>query len=95
MGRISILSQVEFLAFPKITRPDRDAFRRFSDRVDVVGLDRDHPALIDTIVDLRRQYRLKLPDAIVAATAVERNAILVTDDTQLRKLAAVRSSATS
>ena len=88
---ISILSQIEFLAFPNIAKQDREAFQRFSERVDVVGLDRAEPALIDRIVDLRQQYRVKLPDAIIAATAVERSATLITDDGQLRKLAAVRS----
>ncbi len=50
---ISILSQIEFLVFPDITPQDRQAFQRFSDRVDVVGLDRTDPALIDRIVDVR------------------------------------------
>ncbi len=88
---ISILSQIEFLAFPNITKQDRQTSQRFSERVDVVGLDRAEPALIDRIVDLRQQYRVKLPDAIIAATAVERSATLITDEGQLRKLAAVRS----
>ena len=88
---ISILSQIEFLAFPNITKQDRQAFQRFSERVDVVGLDRAEPALIDRIVDLRQQYRVKLPDAIIAATAVERSTTLITDDGQLREVAAVRS----
>jgi len=57
----------------------------------VVGLDRTDPALIDRIVNVRQQHRLKLPDAITAATALERNATLITDDTKLRKLAAVKS----
>ena len=57
----------------------------------MVGLDRTDPALIDRIVNVRQQHRLKLPDAIIAATALERNATLITDDTQLRKLAAVKS----
>ena len=57
----------------------------------MVGLDRTDPALINRIVKVRQQHRLKLPDAIIAATALERNAILITDDAQLRKLATVKS----
>jgi len=41
------------------------------------------------------QYRLKLPDAIIAATAIERAAILITDDWQLQNLPAVKTSGTS
>jgi hypothetical protein len=92
---ISILSQIEFLAFPNLSENDRRIFQEFSDGVDVVGLERAERALIDRIVSLRAQYRLKLPDAIIAATAVERDATLITDDRQLRTLSAIRSSGTS
>ena len=92
---ISILSQIEFLAFPNLGANDRGIFQRFADSVDVVSLDRDDRALIDRIVNLRAQYRLKLPDAIIAATAIERAAILITEDRQLQKLPAVKTSGTS
>jgi predicted nucleic acid-binding protein len=92
---ISILSQIEFLAFPNLTENDRRTFQEFSDAVEVVGLGRTERALIDRIVSLRAQHRLKLPDAIIAATAVERDATLITDDHQLQKLSAIRSSGTS
>ena len=91
---ISILSQIEFLAFPNLSENDRRTFQEFSERVEVVGLERTERALIDRIVGLRAQYRLKLPDAIIAATAVERDATLITDDRQLRTLSAIRSSGT-
>jgi len=92
---ISILSQIEFLAFPNLSENDRRIFQEFSDGVDVVGLERTERALIDRIVSLRAQYRLKLPDAIIAATAVERDATLITNDRQLRMLSAIRSSEAS
>ena len=92
---ISILFQIEFLAFPNLSENDGRIFQKFSEAIDVVGLDRTERALIDRIVSLRRQYRLKLPDAIIAATAIERGAILITDDRQLRKLPAVKSSGAS
>lgn len=57
----------------------------------MVGLDHADVALIDRIVSLRQQHKLKLPDAIIAATAVEAGATLITDDARLRKLAAVTS----
>jgi hypothetical protein len=92
---ISILSQIEFLAFPNLSGNDRRIFQEFSDGVDIVGLERTERGLIDRIVSLRAQYRLKLPDAIIAATAFERDATLITDDRQLRMLSAIRSSSTT
>ena len=92
---ISILSQIEFLAFPNLSVNDRGIFQQFADSVDVVGLDRHERSLIDRVVILRAQYRLKLPDAIIAATALDRTAVLITDDRQLQKLSAVKTSGTT
>ena len=92
---ISILSEIEFLAFPNLSENDRRILHEFSDGVEVVGLGRTERALIDRIVGLRAQHRLKLPDAIIAATAVERDATLITDDRQLLMLPAIRSASTS
>ena len=92
---ISILSYIEFLAFPNLSENDRRIFQKFSEAVDVVSLDKTEQALIDTVITLRSQHRLKLPDAIIAATAIERGATLITDDQQLRKLSGVKTSATS
>ena len=91
---ISILSYIEFLAFPTLSENDRRIFQTFSEAIDVVSLDRTERALIDTVIRLRSQHRLKLPDAIIAATAIERGATLITDDQQLRRLSAVKSSGT-
>lgn len=92
---ISILSEIEFLAFPNLSANDRTIFEKFANSVDVVGLDRTERALIDRVVTLRAQYRLKLPDAIIAATALERRATLVTDDRQLQRLSAVKTTGTT
>jgi len=91
---ISILSYIEFLAFPNLSENDRKIFRKFSEAIDVVSLDQTERTLIDAVIRLRSQHRLKLPDAIIAATAIERDATLITDDQQLRHLSAVKSSGT-
>lgn len=45
-------------------------------------------ALMALIADIRKRKTVKLPDAIVAASAVLSQALLVTNDAQLLKLAA-------
>jgi hypothetical protein len=91
---ISILTYIEFLAFPNLSENDRGIFQRFSDTIEVVGLDQTERALIDRVISLRSQHRIKLPDAIIAATAIERGATLITDDQKLLKLSAMKSSGT-
>lgn len=77
---ISIISQIEFLAFPGLTAADKALFQQFLARVEVISLSVDNPALIEQIIILRQQYRLKLPDAIIGAIAIESASNLITAD---------------
>jgi hypothetical protein len=43
-------------------------------------------AIKDKTIYIRRQYSLKTPDAIIAATAICNNAIIVTDDKVLSRI---------
>ncbi len=54
-----------------------DAIRRFLDSFERIGVD---PLVAERAVSLRRAHRLKLPDAIVWATAQVHNFLLVTRD---------------
>lgn len=83
---VSVLSQIEFLAFPNLPQKDREHFAGFLERVELVGLDRTQSALIDRIIQVRQEHRLKLPDAIIAATAIHYSAALITDDRQLGRI---------
>lgn len=84
---ISIITQLEFLAFPALSATDAEYFRQFAQRVNVIGLTPYATAYLQTIVQIRQHYRLKLPDAIIAATALEYAAVLVTADQQLQTVA--------
>lgn len=77
---ISIISIIEFLAFSGLSQGDRQVFQQFIQRVEVVSLMSDDTVLIEQIIQLRQQYRLKLPDAIIAAMALQATANLVTAD---------------
>jgi tRNA(fMet)-specific endonuclease VapC len=83
---ISIISQLEFLAFSGLTEGDRQLFHQFLRRVEIIGLNPDQVDLIELIVQLRQQYRLPLPDVMIAATAINSNASLVTADQQLQTI---------
>jgi tRNA(fMet)-specific endonuclease VapC len=80
---ISIITQLEFLAFPALSDNDAEYFQNFAQRVNVIGLTPYAATYLQTIVRIRQQYRLKLPDAIITATALEYAATLVTADQQL------------
>jgi predicted nucleic acid-binding protein len=80
---ISIVTYLEFLSFSNLDRHDRALFLEFAARIDVLDLKIEQTSLIDRILELRSQNRLKLPDAIIAATSIEYAATLLTRDQQL------------
>ncbi|WP_265271927.1 PIN domain-containing protein [Nostoc sp. KVJ3] len=79
-SEFQLFSQIEFLAFSGLSQGDRQVFQQFIQRVEVVSLMSDDTVLIEQIIQLRQQYRLKLPDAIIAAMALQATANLVTAD---------------
>jgi predicted nucleic acid-binding protein len=74
---ISVITEIELLSFSKLTHSEEIKIRSLLSKLNVVMLDR---SIIDKTIHIRRQYSLKTPDAIIAATAICHNAIIVTDD---------------
>jgi tRNA(fMet)-specific endonuclease VapC len=83
---VSVISQIEFLVFPGLTQEDRQIFEQFLQRVQVLGLVAIDAVLINKIIEIRQQYRLKLPDAVIAAMAIQNSASLVTADREFAKV---------
>ena len=83
---ISIISQIEFFVFSGLTQSDLQLFQQFIQRVEIVGLAAGDPVLVDKIIEIRQQYRLKLPDAVIAAITIKNSASLVTADQEFAKI---------
>lgn len=77
---ISVVTYLEFLAFDGLSKSDRACFADFCNLIDIVALSHEDSGLMKLALDLRSNHRLKLPDAIIGATALSRNATLVTND---------------
>jgi len=73
--QISVISRMEILAWPKATENQIETLTGFIDASLVLGL--SEPVIIKAI-DIRKKYRIKLPDAIIAATAITNGFILLT-----------------
>lgn len=83
---MSVISQIEFLAFPGLSQADCQLFQQFVQRVEVINLASTDIGLIERIIDIRQQFRLKLPDAIIAAMTLQNSASLVTADQEFAKV---------
>jgi predicted nucleic acid-binding protein len=64
---ISIITEMELLSYPSISEVEQSQIQSFLSRATIVGLTK---FVKERAIVLRRQYRLKLADAIVAATAL-------------------------
>ena len=83
---ISIISYLEFLAFDGLSERDRNCFSQFCERIEVVPLNLDEQPLLMETLTLRSTHRLKLPDAIIGAAALHRNAVLITNDSHFHNI---------
>ncbi len=81
-----------FLSFKDLSGDDKDLFYDFSRRIDIIGINKTDEELISKIISLRNSYKIKLPDAIIAATSSLHGAVLLTADKELLKIKQVKSS---
>jgi len=74
---VSIITEIELLSFSGISAEEEQRIRDL-----LLLLDRVHltDAVRDETIRLRRKNRLKLPDAIIAASALINDAVLLTND---------------
>lgn len=80
---ISSISKAEILALPKISPDEIKKIHNFLN--DFLSIPFDDSVAENTAL-LKRIYRLTLPDAGIAATALTRNLPLVTRDRKFRKI---------
>ena len=85
---ISVISEMELLSYPLLDESAQAKIEGFLSEVTVVGLTEE---VKDRAIRLRRQHSLKLPDAIVAATALSLGASLLTNDSKLLQLPGLSS----
>ena len=80
---VSIITEIELLSYTKLTDSEDMMIRSMLDRFEIVGLTAN---IKEITISIRKRFKVKLPDSIIVATAIENNATLVTSDKQLLKL---------
>jgi len=64
---VSIISEIEVLSFPSLTDSDKVLIKNFLSECYIVDIE---PAIKDITIDIRSRFKTKLPDAVIAATAM-------------------------
>ena len=88
---ISVISHIEFLSFSNLSEIDKLLFSKFKEQIEVIDVNTQNTVLIKTIILIRKTYKLKLPDAIIAASAITSDALLITADQDFSKISELQS----
>lgn len=79
----SIITEIELLSFSGLEKNEEIIIRNYLKSLSQIPL---NATITERTIYLRRKYNLKIPDAIVVASAWECQAILLSNDQQLGKL---------
>jgi len=79
----SAITRMELLGFPGISRDEESIIRQKLERLRDLPLTR---AIEDVAISLRQARKIKLPDAVIAATAICAGAELLTVDKHLQSI---------
>ncbi len=76
---ISVINKIELLGFASITKEEELKFRELINAAEIIELNED---IVNSTIDIRKTYKTKLPDAIIAASALFNNFTLITRNTK-------------
>ena len=79
----SIISEIELLGFKRLTKKEEAEISDFLSQFRIIYID---DSIKREAVALRKQYQLKLPDCIIAATAISLNLTFITADKQFKQV---------
>ena len=80
---ISFITELELLSFPKLTAETENQIKGLLNNCTIVDVKQE---IKEITIELRRKHRLKLPDAIIAASAYFHKLPLITADKEFQKL---------
>jgi predicted nucleic acid-binding protein len=72
---ISPIIRIELLSFAGLSKEEEQSIEDLLSQFNAIPLSR---VIENQTVALKRQYKIKLPDAIIAATAINQDAVLLT-----------------
>ena len=82
-ARLSFISELELLSKPNMTPAEVDKTNAFINQCTVVDIS---PAIKRKVVEIRQQAKIRLADAIIAASAITMGLPLITADKQFEKI---------
>ena len=80
---VSIISEIEVLSFPNITPEDSRLLKDFLSQCYIVDIE---PSIKEITISIRSKIKIKLPDAVIAATSIYYDLPLFTMDKGFKRI---------
>ena len=80
---VSVITEMELLSFPQLSKKETILLRSFLDECILTELTKP---IRDIAIQVRKDHKIKLPDAIIAATAIHLGFPVVTMDSDFDKI---------
>ncbi len=80
---ISVITEIEVLSYPNLTREKELLVRELLSRIFIIPLTE---SVKEGSISIKKKYKVKLPDAIIAASAIQQNIPLLTADSDFEQI---------
>ena len=71
---ISFITKIEMLSYHKLKKKEEKVIR---DMLSIANIFTISDEITEKVIDIKKEYNIKVPDAIIAATAIENNFTLI------------------
>lgn len=82
----SVIAEMEYLSFSGLSDADVALYQAFRSRILIYEVPSSDTAFTQLVVKARKEYGLKLPDAIIAGTAMTNGLTILTADDHFKKV---------
>jgi len=80
---ISIITYMEVLGFKFESIKEKEFIEELLSYLDIVYIDE---TIAKKVIEIKRENKIKLPDAIICATAIINDSLLITNDIRLKNI---------
>lgn len=80
---VSVISYMEVLGYDFKTQEEEEFIKKLFSYLNIIYLD---DKIANETIKLKKLYKIKLPDAIICASAIVNNAKLITNDKRLENM---------
>lgn len=84
---VSVITGIELLCYKDLTREDEASIKELLDESCIININKK---IKEETIELKKKNTIKLPDAVICATALVNHLTLVTDDDRLFNIQGLR-----